>query len=83
VSLRGRLLHAVRRITGTEKVADRLTAHISNQTGDLIAHLNDRTAEMLRHIRGSAEVAVPRQLFAAILERMGRLAIPLAVCPSG
>jgi hypothetical protein len=30
-----------------------------------------------------AEVAVPRQLFAAILERIGRLAIPLAVCRSG
>jgi hypothetical protein len=30
-----------------------------------------------------AEVAVPRQLFAAILERIGRLAIPLVVCRSG
>ena len=30
-----------------------------------------------------AEVAVPRQLFAAILERIGRLAMPLAVCRSG
>jgi hypothetical protein len=30
-----------------------------------------------------AEVAVPRQLFAAILERIGRLAIPPAVCRSG
>ena len=30
-----------------------------------------------------AEVAVPRQLFAAILERIGRLAIPPALCPSG
>jgi Transposase DDE domain group 1 len=30
-----------------------------------------------------AEVAVPRQLFAAILERIARLAIPLAVCRSG
>jgi hypothetical protein len=30
-----------------------------------------------------AEVAVPRQLFAAILERIGRLAIRLAVCRSG
>jgi hypothetical protein len=30
-----------------------------------------------------AEVAVPRQLFAAILERIGRLAIPLALCRSG
>ncbi len=55
MSLKGQLLHAVRRITGSEKVADRLMAHISNQTGDLIAHLNDRTAELLRHVRGSAE----------------------------
>jgi hypothetical protein len=30
-----------------------------------------------------AEVAVPRRLFAAILERIGRLAMPLAVCRSG
>ena len=30
-----------------------------------------------------AEVAVPRQLFAAILERIGRLAMQPAVCPSG
>jgi hypothetical protein len=30
-----------------------------------------------------AEVAVPRQLFAAILERIGRLAIPPALYPSG
>jgi len=30
-----------------------------------------------------AEVAVPRHLFAAILERIGRLAIPPAVCRSG
>ena len=30
-----------------------------------------------------AEVAVPRQLFAAILERIGRLAMPLAVFRSG
>ncbi len=30
-----------------------------------------------------AEVAVPRQLFATILERIGRLAIPLAACRSG
>jgi hypothetical protein len=30
-----------------------------------------------------AEVAVPRQLFAAILERIGRLAIPPAACRSG
>ena len=30
-----------------------------------------------------AEVAVPRQLFATILERIGRLTIPLAVCRSG
>ena len=30
-----------------------------------------------------AEVAVPRQLFAAILERIGRLAIQPAVCPFG
>jgi hypothetical protein len=30
-----------------------------------------------------AEVAVPRQLFTAILERIGRLAMPLAVCRSG
>lgn len=30
-----------------------------------------------------AEVAMPRQLFAAILERIGRLAMPLAACRSG
>jgi Transposase DDE domain group 1 len=30
-----------------------------------------------------AEVAVPRQLFAAILHRIGRLAMQPAVCPSG
>ncbi len=30
-----------------------------------------------------AEVAVPRQLFVAILERIGRLAMPPVVCPSG
>ena len=30
-----------------------------------------------------AEVAVPRQLFAAILERIGRLAMQPRVCPSG
>ena len=30
-----------------------------------------------------AEVAVPRQLFAAILERIGRLAMQPALCPSG
>jgi hypothetical protein len=30
-----------------------------------------------------AEFAVPRQLFAAILERIARLAMPLAVCRSG
>ncbi len=30
-----------------------------------------------------AEIAVPRQLFAAILERIGRLANQPAVCPSG
>jgi hypothetical protein len=30
-----------------------------------------------------AEVAVPRRLLAAILERIGRLAMPLAVCRSG
>ena len=30
-----------------------------------------------------AEVAVPRQLFAAILERIGRLAMQPAVCRSG
>jgi len=30
-----------------------------------------------------AEVAVPRHLFAAILERIGRLAMQPAVCPSG
>ena len=30
-----------------------------------------------------AEVAVPRQLFIAIPERIGRLAMPLAVCRSG
>ena len=30
-----------------------------------------------------AEVAMPQQLFAAILERIGRLAMPLAVCRSG
>ena len=30
-----------------------------------------------------AEVAVPRQLFAAILERIERLAMQPAVCPSG
>ena len=29
------------------------------------------------------EVAVPRRLFAAILERIGRLGIPTAVCRSG
>jgi hypothetical protein len=30
-----------------------------------------------------AEVAVPRQLFAAILERIRRLAMQPALCPSG
>jgi hypothetical protein len=30
-----------------------------------------------------AEVALPRRLFATILERIGRLAIPLAACRSG
>ena len=30
-----------------------------------------------------AEVAVPRQLFAAILERIGRLTMQPAMCPSG
>jgi hypothetical protein len=30
-----------------------------------------------------AEVAVPRQLFAAILKRIGRLAMQPALCPSG
>jgi hypothetical protein len=30
-----------------------------------------------------AEVAVSRQLFAAILERIGRLVIPPGLCPSG
>jgi hypothetical protein len=30
-----------------------------------------------------AEVAVPRHLFAAILERTGRLPMQPAVCPSG
>jgi hypothetical protein len=30
-----------------------------------------------------AEVAVRRQLFAAILERIGRLAMQPALCPSG
>ena len=30
-----------------------------------------------------AEVAVPRHLFAAILERIGRLAMQPALCPSG
>jgi len=30
-----------------------------------------------------AKVVVPRQLFAAILEQIGRLAMPLAVCRSG
>jgi hypothetical protein len=30
-----------------------------------------------------AEVAVPRQLFAAILERIGRLAMQPSLCPSG
>ena len=30
-----------------------------------------------------AEVAVPRHLFAAMLERIGRLAMQPAVCPSG
>ena len=30
-----------------------------------------------------AEVAVPRQLFAALLERIGRLAMQPAVCRSG
>jgi hypothetical protein len=30
-----------------------------------------------------AEVAVPRQLFVAILERIGRLAMRPALCPSG
>lgn len=30
-----------------------------------------------------AEVAVPRRLFAAILERIGRLVMPLVVCRSG
>ena len=62
MSLRGQLLHAVRRITGSERVADRLTAHISNQTGDLIAHLNNRTAELLRHIRSSAEYGAGGEL---------------------
>ena len=30
-----------------------------------------------------AEIALPRQLFAAILERIGRLAMQPAVCRSG
>jgi len=30
-----------------------------------------------------AEVAVPRHLFAAILERIGRLAMQPSLCPSG
>ena len=44
-------------------------------------------AKMIRHawhIRFQlAEVALPRALFAAILKRIGRLAIPLATCRFG
>ena len=31
----------------------------------------------------ASNFTVPRRLLAAILERIGRLAMPLAVCPSG
>lgn len=62
MSLRGRLLDAVRRITGSERVADRLMAHISSQTSDLIAHLNDRTAGLLCQILASAEHGGGRHL---------------------
>jgi hypothetical protein len=44
-------------------------------------------AKVTRHSKYAtfqmAEVAVPRQLFAAILERIGRLAMQPALSPSG